>query len=64
VRASIKGPLSHQVIELASTEQHDMAATGQVRLAVVTPPHQGIPHDPNKCSPPVLQADFPDVPTV
>jgi len=33
--------------------QHDVAATGQVWLAVVTPPHQGIPHDPNKCSPPV-----------
>lgn len=50
-----QGTLSHQVIELAATGQHDMAATGQVRLAVVTPSHQGIPHDPNKCSPPVLR---------
>jgi hypothetical protein len=33
-----------------------MAATGQVRLAVDTPPYQGIPYDPIKCSPPVLQA--------
>jgi hypothetical protein len=46
--------VSRRVIALAATGQHGMAATGQVRLAVVTPPHQGIPHDPNKCSPPVL----------
>jgi hypothetical protein len=26
-----QGPLSHQVIELAATGQHDMVATGQVR---------------------------------
>jgi len=30
------GPLSHQVIALAATEQVDMAAAGQIRLAVVS----------------------------
>jgi hypothetical protein len=30
-----KGPLSHQVIELAATGQLGMAAAGQIRLAVV-----------------------------
>jgi hypothetical protein len=29
------GPLSHQVIALAATGQLDMAAAGQIRLAVV-----------------------------
>ena len=33
-----KGPLSHQVIELAATGQLGMAAAGQIRLAVVTRP--------------------------
>ena len=30
------GPLSHQVIALAATGQLDIAAAGQIRLAVVT----------------------------
>ncbi|MGB6577400.1 MAG: hypothetical protein WBF34_05740 [Streptosporangiaceae bacterium] len=30
-----KGPLSHQVIELAATGQLGMAAAGQIRLAAV-----------------------------
>jgi len=30
------GPLSHQVIALADGEQLDIAAAGQIRLAVVT----------------------------
>ena len=34
-----KGPLSHQVIELAATGQLGMAAAGQIRLAVVRRRH-------------------------
>lgn len=55
--ASTMDRRSHQVIALAVTGQHDVAATGQVWLAVVTPTDQGISHDPNKCSPPVLLRD-------
>jgi hypothetical protein len=32
-----QGPLSHQVIELAATEQLGMPAAGRIRLAVVRP---------------------------
>ena len=35
------GPLSHQVIALAATGQLDMAAAGQIRLAVVTSDKSG-----------------------